>query len=173
MSFTFLSLPALGETVDSNGSLAVRQVTVGAAGGPFVFELTDGAAVPLVRHGVSTTGADGEAVDVAGFGGDLAAGTYTVRQDLGQLPAEPAGGHWEFTGVECDGAPVSVDASTGSATLILDPGASATCTVTDTWVADESAGDGRGTRDRRTRLRQSSHPQRQTCRLTSSRLWHR
>ena len=29
-----------------------------------------------------------------------------------QLPAEPSGGHWEFTSVECDGATVEVDAPT-------------------------------------------------------------
>ena len=64
------------------------------------------------------------------------AGTYTLRQDLAQLPAEPAGGHWEFTGVECDGATATVDASTATATITLEAGAAATCTVTDTWVAD-------------------------------------
>ncbi len=63
-------------------------------------------------------------------------GTYTMRQDLAQLPAEPAGGHWEFTGVECDGATATVDAPTATATITLDAGAAATCTVTDTWVAD-------------------------------------
>ena len=126
----------VGETAASNGSLAVRQVTTGAAGGPFVFELADAAAVPLVQHGIVTTDAEGEAVDVAGLGGDLAAGTYTLRQDQAQLPAELAGGHWEFTGVECDGAPVTVDAPTGTATLTLDAGAAATCIVTNTWVAD-------------------------------------
>ena len=136
MSLTFSSLPALGESADSNGSLAVRQVTAGAVGGPFLFELTDGAVVPLVEQGVATTVADSDSVVVAGLGGDLAAGTYTVRQDLAQLPAEPAGGHWEFTGVECDGATATVDAPTATATITLEAGAAATCTVTDTWVAD-------------------------------------
>ena len=125
------------QTIDDAGpaTLAVRQLTRGAGGGPFHFELSDGATPASVHSGVATTTADGDAVDVSGLVGTLAPGTYTLRQDLAQLPADPTGGHWEFTGVECDGAPVTVDAPNGTATITLEPGAGATCTVTDTWVA--------------------------------------
>jgi hypothetical protein len=67
--------------------------------------------------------------------GQAAPGTYTLRQDVAKLLTDRPGGHWEFTGVECDGAPVTVDAPNGTATITLEAGAGATCTVTDTWIA--------------------------------------
>ena len=111
-SFAFSSLPAPGQTIDgAPATLDVQQLTVGAAGGPFHYELTDDAAEPLVQLGVATTTAEGEQIGAAGLGGDLAPGTYTLRQDLAQLPTEPSEGHWEFSGVECDGATVEVDSA--------------------------------------------------------------
>ena len=140
MSFTFLSLPALGETVDSNGSLAVRQVTVGATGGPFVFELTDGAdgaSRPTRRvddgrrrrsrrrRGPRRRPRGGH---VHGASGSGAIAGRARRAGTGSSPASNA-----------TARRVTVDAPTGTATITLDPGASATCTVTDTWVADRDA----------------------------------
>jgi hypothetical protein len=137
--FAQSTLPAQAQTEGEAGIVTVQQVTVGAAGGPFEFELSGPAPSPEVRQGAATTTAEGAAVDVTGLEGDLAAGTYTLREDLAQLPAEPAGGSWEFTGVECDGAPVTVDAATATATITLDAGASPTCVVTDTFVATDAA----------------------------------
>ena len=94
-----------------------------------------------MHSGVATTTGDGDAVDVSGLVGTIAPGTYTLRQDLAQLPADPTGGHWEFTGVECAGAPVTVDAPNGTATITLEAGAAATCVVTDTWVATDNSAE--------------------------------
>ena len=131
---------APAQTIDDAGlaTLAVRQLTRGADGGPFHFELSDGTTPASVHSGVATTTADGDAVDVRGLVGQAAPGTYTLRQDVAKLPTDPTGGHWEFTGVECDGAPVTVDAPNGTATITLAAGAGATCTVTDTWVVTPS-----------------------------------
>ena len=128
---------APAQTIDDAGlaTLAVRQLTRGADGGPFHFELSDGTPAS-VHSGVATTTGDGDAVDVRGLVGQAAPGTYTLRQDVAKLPTDPTGGHWEFTGVECDGAPVTVDAPNGTATITLAAGTGATCTVTDTWVVD-------------------------------------
>jgi uncharacterized repeat protein (TIGR01451 family) len=129
--------PLPAETVEPTGasSLTVRLLTRGAAGGPFAFELAGGAS-SVVRSGGAATEAEESAVGVVGLAGELVAGDYTLQQDLAQLPAEPSGGHWEFTGVECEGAPATVDAPTATATITLDAGVAATCIVTETWVAD-------------------------------------
>ena len=77
------------------------------------------------NNGVATTSADGEAVDVAGLGGDLAAGhvhaasgSHAVagrarRAATGSSPASNA-----------TARPSTVDAPTGTATITLDAGAS-------------------------------------------------
>src|SRR5262249_53966762 len=115
-------------------TLAVQQVTVGAAGGPFLFELSESTPSPTSRPGTATPTAAGAAVDVSGLDGDLAPGTYALRQDLTRLPAVPSNGSWKFTNVECDGAAVTVDAATATATITLVPNAAPTCVVTDTFV---------------------------------------
>ena len=89
-----------------------------------------------MHSGVATTTGDGDAVDVSGLVGTLSPGAYTLRQDIAQLPADPTGGHWEFTGVECDGAPGHRRrAERGPRRSRSKRGAAATCIVTDTWVA--------------------------------------
>ena len=82
---------APAQTIDDAGlaTLAVRQLTRGAGGGPFHFELSDGATPASVHSGVATTTADGDAVDVSGLVGTLAPGTYTLRQDLTQASGRP------------------------------------------------------------------------------------
>ena len=92
-----------------------------------------------MQRGVATTTAEDTAFDIEGLGGELAPGTYTLREVLEQLPAEPSGGRWEFTSIECDGATVEVDAPNATATIALEPGAAPTCVVTDTFVAAEVA----------------------------------
>ena len=130
------SLPALGESLDSNGSLAVRQVTAGAVGGPFAVRAhrwRRGAARRTRRRD------DGRRQRLSRRCGSRRrprAGAVHGASGSGAVAAEPVGGYWEFTGVECDGATATVDAPTATATLTLDAGAAATCTVTDTWIAD-------------------------------------
>src|SRR5262249_44707807 len=118
-------------------TLAVQLVTVGAAVGPFAFELSDAAPSAAVRQGTATTTAAGTAVDVSGLDDALAPGTYALRQDLTQLPSAPAGRSWKFSNVECDGARVTVASATATATITLDAGSAATCVMTNTFVAAE------------------------------------
>src|SRR5262245_44399408 len=136
------SVPGFAAPADSAaGSLTVQQSTHGAAGGPFTFELSSSVLVAAQQGSATTTSAD-EPATVIGLDVDLPAGTYVLQQALDNLPADANGAQWEFTGVECDGAPATVDATTGTATIRLDPGADATCTVTDTSIAvDPPAAD--------------------------------
>ena len=84
----------------------------------------------------ATTTADGVGVDVTGLGGTIAAGTYTLGQrSCNRRRSRPAA-IGSSPSVECDGATVDVDAPNATATITLEPGAAATCVVTDTWVAE-------------------------------------
>ena len=58
-------------------SLTVRQVTVGAAGGPFAYDLSS-SVLTEAQHGSATTETEGDAVEVTGFD-DLAPATYALR----------------------------------------------------------------------------------------------
>src|SRR5262249_25841264 len=103
----------------AGSSLSLQQSTHGAAGGPFAFELSS-SVIAAKEHGTATTKNADAPVPVSGLDVDVPAATFVLRQLVGQLPNAPSGGHWEFTGVECNGARVSVDVAAATATITLD-----------------------------------------------------
>jgi uncharacterized repeat protein (TIGR01451 family) len=126
------ALPAAAAPSGVAGTaLTLQQTTHGAAGGPFVFELSS-SVLAATEHGSATTKSTDAPVPVTGLDVDVPAGTYVLRQSLTQLPTAPSGGNWQFTGVDCTAAHVTVDVPTATATITLDAGAAATCVVTDT-----------------------------------------
>jgi hypothetical protein len=128
----------------SNPTLTVLKQTTGVAGGPFNLSVTDPTAT--VTPLVATTSAPDDPVaatlaDGTAFGPVLAAGVYTLSEDLSSVNAA-GGGSWALTGFNCDGEPgVPVPGSPTSFTFTYPPttplpapGDSLECTFTNQFT---------------------------------------
>jgi hypothetical protein len=106
-------------------SIVIEKVTVGGAGGPFDFTTTGG--LSPSSFDLTTTGA-GAANKAARTYSGLSAGDYSVTES-----APPAG--WVLSNVSCTAGGVVDQNNAAKVNITLTPGATVTCTFTNTKQA--------------------------------------
>jgi uncharacterized repeat protein (TIGR01451 family) len=103
-------------------SIVIEKVTVGGAGGPFGFTTTGG--LSPSSFDLTTSGAGQAGKDSRTYSG-LSAGEYSVTE-----ATLPAG--WDLTDVQCTAGGVVDSNDDSKVNITLTPGASVTCTFTNT-----------------------------------------